>query len=152
MCDDKQAKKVKSPNRPGTVKQIIDTFKPYKADYIFWRFCPEAIMCSAKPGCTFAELKKAANMPDNFTKESCELWLLDENVQSLVRQLLKAKNTQQLLELHQIYFDKAKSDPKALSGLLQLNEVLFNGEKENELTALLSGISDDVINKGKDNG
>lgn len=145
-------KRSKGPTKPSVIKQIIDAFPPYKADYLFWRFCPEAIVSDIKPGCTFAELKKASGMPETFTEQSCSLWLLDETVQSLVRQLLKVRNGQQLLELHQIYFDKAKSDSKALAGLLQLNEVLFSNNEENELTALLSDIPDDFITKGQNDG
>lgn len=47
------------------------------------------------------------------------------------------------MELHQIYFEKAKSDPKSLTGLMQLNEVLFKSN-ENELMALLNDIPDSV--------
>lgn len=143
-------KRAKGTNKPGIVKQIMDALPAYKADYIFWKYCPEAITSTAKPRCSFSELKKATNMPDSFTQNSCEMWLLDENIQNLVRQLLKVKNGQQLLELHQLYFEKAKTDSKALSGLLQLNDVLFKGEEQDELAALLNGISDDAI-KGKDN-
>ncbi len=133
----------KGPTKPLIVRQIMDAYPFYKSEYLFWRFCPEAVVSEIRPGCSFEELKKGCGMPDAFTEASCGLWLLDENVQGLVRQLLKAKNGEQLLELHQLYFEKAKEDPRCLTGLMQLNDVLFKNN-ESELISLLEGIPDSI--------
>lgn len=72
------------------------------------------------------------------------MWLLDADVQDLVRLLLERKNQQQLLDLHEKYVVKAENDPNSLKALLQLNETLFKNTG-NQLYNLLDAVPDDVI-------
>ena len=48
---------------------------------------------------SFDSFKAAAALPEHFTEDSCKMWLLDADVQDLVRLLLERKNQQQLLDL-----------------------------------------------------
>ena len=76
------------------------------------------------------------------------MWLLDADVQDLVRLLLERKNQQQLLDLHEKYVIKAENDPNSLKALLQLNETLFKSTGS-QIFALLDGVPDDVIEEDK---
>lgn len=80
----KSEKRPRGTTKPEIVQQIIAAFPAYKSDYIFWKYCPEAIVSNVKANCTFAELKKATGMPESFTEQVCAMWLLDDGTQSLV--------------------------------------------------------------------
>lgn len=134
-------------SKPEIVKRILDEMPEYKANYIFWRYAPECMTCSPA-GKSFTDFKTAAGLPEHFTEDSCKMWLLDADVQDLVRLLLERKNQQQLLDLHEKYVVKAENDPNSLKALLQLNETLFK-DTGSQLFALLDGVPDDVIREEK---
>jgi hypothetical protein len=118
--------------------------KDYRANYVYWRFCPDALPPDIPAGCSFQTLKQKSGMPDVITEQAAALWLLDDGIQQLVKSLLEAKKGLQMLELHDIYYERAKTDSNSLKGLLQLDETLFKDE-QNALLALLDGVPDDVI-------
>ena len=130
-------------SKPEIVKRILGAMPEYKANYIFWRYAPECMTCKPS-GKSFADFKTAAELPEHFTEENCKMWLLDADVQDLVRLLLE----RQLLDLHEKYVVKAENDPNSLKALLQLNETLFK-DTGNQLYSLLDGVPDDIIEGDK---
>ena len=130
-------------SKPEIVKRILDSMPEYKANYVFWRYAPECMTCTLENK-SFDSFKAAAALPEHFTEDSCKMWLLDADVQDLVRLLLERKNQQQLLDLHEKYVVKAENDPNSLKALLQLNETLFKNTG-NQLYNLLDAVPDDVI-------
>jgi hypothetical protein len=135
--------------RPDVIKRIGDTLKDYRSAYLFWRFCPDALPPDIPAGCSFQVLKQKSGMPDVITEQAAALWLLDDGTQQLVKSLLEAKKGLQMLELHDIYYERAKNDANSLKALLQLDETLFKNE-QNALLALLDNVPDDVIGDTED--
>ena len=124
------------------VSEIRGRLPNYKAEYLFWKYAPCCLSYEPEKG-SFEELKeKVQGFPD-VSERVAGQWLLDDTVQAAVKILLERKNVQQLHELHEQYFDMARSDPQSLRALLELNKVLFKSD-EDALMKLLKTIPDDL--------
>ena len=81
-------------------------------------------------------------------KAQCERWLVEESVQTAVKYLLKRMHAQKLIELYEIYFDKAKKDVQAFQAFSKFSEKFFEESGEDELLSVLKETNiDDGENK-----
>ena len=109
-----------------------------KVYYIVWKYAPSLL---PKKIDTFEEL---AEEYKGFTKgmdeAQCERWLAEESVQTAVKYLLKRMHAQKLVELYEIYFDKAKEDVQAFQAFSKFSEKFFEDDGEDELRAVLKEV------------
>lgn len=63
-----------------------------------------------------------------------------EEVANAHKYLLSVTHKQRLIELYNIYFDRAKDDTNAFNAFVKFSETFFKDEQELGLTALLNNI------------
>lgn len=129
----------------NTLKQMINT--DTKVYYIMFKYCPEFLQ--KKDGHvikTFEELKSVyAVFNDRHTEEVCEKYLMEERIQTAIRWLLKRLHQKKLVELYEIYFEKAKNDVQAFRAFQEFSKEFFKDSKQSDLSRLLSKVPDSEI-------
>lgn len=116
-----------------------------KAYYIIWRYAPKLLPNQNLK--TFDDLKNNYKVfTQGLTENSCENWLTEENVQTAVKWLLKRLHQKKMIELYNIYFDKAKDDTNAFKAFTDFSEKFFANGQSSELLNILQGVSDDDLN------
>lgn len=123
-----------------SIKQRMLSICPteYKVYWIWSKFAPELV-----PDCkTFDELKKRyeSKFPKNITEEQAEVWMYEKPVQNALKELMKCLHEKKMIELYNIYFEKAKSDVQAFKAFTDFSKTFFENNEENELAMLLKGI------------
>lgn len=76
---------------------------------------------------------------DTMTEDFCETWLTENVCQNAVRWLLNRLHQQKLIELYNMYFEKAKEDTQAFKAFIEFSDKFFADEKESELLSILNG-------------
>ena len=114
-----------------------------KVYYIVWKYAPSLL---PKKIDTFEELvEEYKGFTKGMDEAQCERWLAEESVQTAVKYLLKRMHAQKLVELYEIYFDKAKEDVQAFQAFSKFSEKFFEDDGEDELRAMLKDVElDDV--------
>ncbi|MCI1951216.1 MAG: hypothetical protein LKJ50_00525 [Clostridiales bacterium] len=111
-----------------------------KVYYILWKYAPELLPQQFK---TFDDLE---NNYKCFTKgvieKTAENWLMEENVQTAVKWLLQREHQKKMIELYNIYFDKAKSDTNAFKAFVDFSNQFFADDKKNGILEIVQGLSD----------
>ena len=111
-----------------------------KVYYILWKYAPELLPQQFK---TFDDLK---NNYKCFTKgvieKTAENWLMEENVQTAVKWLLQREHQKKMIELYNIYFDKAKSDTNAFKAFVDFSNQFFADDKKNGILEIVQGLND----------
>ena len=79
----------------------------YKAIWLWWKYAPELLPKGIK---TFKDLQDRYQKFPNVTEQEAELWLYEKPVQDSLKELLKSQHTKKMMELYNIYFEKAKTD------------------------------------------
>lgn len=109
-----------------------------KVYYIVWKYAPSLL---PKKIDTFEELvEEYKGFTKGMDEAQCERWLAEESVQTAVKYLLKRMHAQKLVELYEIYFDKAKEDVQAFQAFSKFSEKFFEDDGEDELRAVLKGV------------
>lgn len=114
-----------------------------KVYYIVWKYAKHLL---PKEIGTFEDLTTEYKVfTEGMTEDHCEKWLAEESVQAAVKYLLKRLHEQRLIELYEIYFDKAKTDVQAFKAFSDFSDKFFQDEGEDELRSILNAtkISDD---------
>lgn len=107
-----------------------------KVYYIVWKYAKHLL---PKKIDTFEELTaEYKGFTEGMDEAKCESWLAEESVQSAVKYLLKRLHNQKLIELYEIYFDKAKSDVQAFQAFSKFSEKFFEEDGEDELRNILN--------------
>ncbi len=107
-----------------------------KVYYIVWKYAKHLL---PKKIDTFEELTaEYKGFTEGLDEALCERWLAVESVQSAVKYLLKRLHNQKLIELYEIYFDKAKSDVQAFQAFSKFSEKFFEEDGEDELRNILN--------------
>lgn len=75
---------------------------------------------------------------DGMDEAHCERWLSEEAVQKAVKYLLKRLHEQKLIELYELYFEKAKTDVQAFQAFSKFSEKFFTETGEDDLRAILN--------------
>ena len=111
-----------------------------KVYYILWKYAPELLPQQFK---TFDDLK---NHYKCFTKgvieKTAENWLMEENVQTAVKWLLQREHQKKMIELYNIYFDKAKNDTNAFKAFVEFSNQFFADDKRNGILEIVQGLND----------
>nr|DAL75899.1 MAG TPA: hypothetical protein [Caudoviricetes sp.] len=107
-----------------------------KVYYIVWKYAKNLL---PKKVDTFEDLTTQYQVfTDGMDEAHCERWLAEESVQAAVKYLLKRLHSQKLIELYEIYFDKAKEDVQAFQAFAKFSEKFFEDSGEDELSAILN--------------
>ena len=114
-----------------------------KVYFVVWKYAPALL---PKKVDTFEELTtEYKGFTKGMDEAQCERWLAEESVQAAVKYLLKRMHAQKLVELYEIYFDKAKEDVQAFQAFSKFSEKFFEDDGEDELRAMLKDVElDDV--------
>lgn len=113
-----------------------------KVYYILWRFAPHLL--TDKNIKTFKDLKETyKTFTTGMTETVCNNWLFEENVQSAIKWLLKRQHQEKMIQLYELYFEKAKEDTNAFKAFTDFSDKFFATEKESELLSMLQGIDID---------
>ncbi|WP_129598437.1 hypothetical protein [Anaerophilus nitritogenes] len=118
----------------GKLEEITTTKKAY---WILWKYKVQY------QDCTFQDICKKF-LGGNLKEEDAEKYLLEEDVQRAIKYLLKILHNNKMIELYQIYFEKAKKDVQAFKAFTDFSKSFFADEKENELVAILNEVGDDI--------
>ena len=109
-----------------------------KVYYIVWKYAPHIL---PKKVDTFEELTaEYKGFTKGMDEAQCERWPAEESVQTEVKYLLKRMHAQKLVELYEIYFDKAKEDVQAFQAFSKFSEKFFEDDGEDELRAVLKEV------------
>lgn len=107
-----------------------------KVYYIVWKYAKHLL---PKKIDTFEELTaEYKGFTEGMDEAKCESWLAEESVQAAAKYLLKRMHGQKLIELYEIYFDKAKSDVQAFQAFSKFSEKFFEDDGEDELRSILN--------------
>lgn len=111
-----------------------------KVYFIIWKYAPDLLPKQNIK--TFDDLKALyKTFTDGMTEMSCSNWLYEENVQTAIRWLLKRIHQAKMIELYNIYFDKAKTDTNAFKAFCDFSNTFFAEEKDSELLGILQGVN-----------
>lgn len=119
----------------------------YKAYWLWWKYAPELLPKGIK---TFKDLQDRYQKFPNVTEQEAELWLYEKPVQNSLKELLKSQHTKKIMELYNIYFEKAKTDVQAFKAFIDFSNAFFADEKDSELEMLLKGIKLKDLDMGED--
>ena len=109
-----------------------------KVYFVVWKYAKHLL---PKKVDTFEDLtKEYKGFTDGMDEAQCERWLAEESVQAAVKYLLKRLHNQRLIELYEIYFDKAKEDVQAFQAFSKFSEKFFEDDGEDELRSIINGI------------
>lgn len=115
-----------------------------KVYFIVWKYAPNLLPKDDIK--TFDNLKaNYKTFTDGMTQTSCNNWLYEQNVQTAIKWLLKRIHQEKMIELYNIYFDKAKTDTNAFKAFCEFSNTFFAEEKDSELLGILNGIKDDDL-------
>ena len=115
-----------------------------KAYYIIWRYAPELL--PKQDIKTFDDLKNSyKTFTAGITQQTCENWLMEENVQTAVKWLLKRENQKHMIELYNIYFERAKDDTNAFKAFVDFSNQFFADDKKSDILDIVQNIPDEAL-------
>ena len=128
-------------NKESIRQKMLAICTEYKVYYLWFKYAPKLLPEGIK---TYKDLQaRYEKFPKKVTEEQAELWLLEEQVQTALKVLLSAQHKQKLIDLYQIYYDKAKEDTNAFKAFVEFSNTFFADESESELTRILKGVKVD---------
>ena len=111
-----------------------------KVYYILWKYAPQLLPQQFK---TFDDLKNNYKcFTKGATEKIAENWLMEENVQTAVKWLLQREHQKKMIELYNIYFDKAKNDTNAFKAFVEFSNQFFADDKKNGILEIAQKLSD----------
>ena len=111
-----------------------------KVYYILWKYAPQLLPQHFK---TFDDLKNNYKcFTKGATEKIAENWLMEENVQTAVKWLLQREHQKKMIELYNIYFDKAKNDTNAFKAFVEFSNQFFADDKKNGILEIAQKLSD----------
>lgn len=118
-----------------------------KAYYILWKYAPELLPAKFK---TFDDLKNNYKVfTAGVTEKTAENWLMEENVQTAVKWLLKREHQKKLIELYNIYYDRAKEDTNAFKAFIDFSNQFFADDKKSDVLDIIQNIPDSELEDKK---
>ena len=123
------------------LKHLVKMVKTQtKAYYILWKYAPELLPAKFK---TFDDLKNNYKVfTAGVTEKTAENWLMEENVQTAVKWLLKREHQKKMIELYNIYYDKAKEDTNAFKAFVDFSNQFFADDRKNGILDIVQGLND----------
>lgn len=128
-----------SPLREKTLKSKLEEYTTTKKVYwILWKY--KVMYRNDK----FEDISR--KFLGGMKEDDAEKYLLEEDVQKAIKYLHKILHTQKMIELYNIYFERAKEDTNAFKAFVDFSKTFFADDKESELAALLNSvdIGDDI--------
>ncbi len=120
--------------------QLKKLIPEYKVIYLLWIYAKELLPDHNNISC-FEQLKDKFKMiPNATTEESASRWLLEERVQAATKYLLKRLHNRRLVDLYNLYFEKAKEDVASFRAFTDFSEKFFADESQTELQKIISNI------------
>ena len=114
-----------------------------KVYYILWKYAPELLPQQFK---TFDDLKNNYKcFTKGATEKIAENWLMEENVQTAVKWLLQRENQKHMIELYNIYFQRAKDDTNAFKAFVDFSNQFFADDKKSDILDIVQNIPDDAL-------
>ena len=129
-------------NEESVLSHIIGMVKTQaKAYYIIWKYAPDLL---PNPNVkTFEDLtSQYKTFTKGMTAHVCDNWLMEENVQTAVKWLLQREHQKKMIELYNIYYDKAKSDTNAFKAFIDFSNQFFADDKKNGILEIVQGLND----------
>lgn len=122
-----------SPRRDETlVKKIKNMVTEPKQKYIFWKLG----LINNQDWDTLSE-----RYLNGKSLEWCDSeYKTEEDVQKAMRFAMKVLHEAKMIELYNIYFERAKEDVQSFKAFIDFSEKFFAEESESELMQLLNGI------------
>ena len=127
-----------------TLKEMVRTDS--KVYWILWKFCPELLSTKCE---TYEDLKKTYAAFRNLDEDTVNSYIYNEGVQNAVKWLLKRMDGARMIELYNIYYERAKSDVQAFKALIDFKKEFFSDGESSELLRILGGA--DVSEDDADN-
>jgi hypothetical protein len=120
------------------LKEMVKT--DAKVYFIIWKYAPDLLPKQ--------NIKTFKNLTDNYktftsgmTEISCENWLYEQNVQTAIKWLLERIHQAKMIELYNIYFDRAKTDTNAFKAFIEFSNQFFAQKQDSELLGILKGVN-----------
>ena len=113
----------------------------YKVYFLWWKYAKDLL--PDKDIKTFEDLvnKYSNKFPKTVTLNDAEAWLYEPTVQECLKELLKSKHQQRLIELYNIYYEKAKTDVQAFRAFIDFSKTFFGDtNNESELQKILNSV------------
>ena len=111
-----------------------------KVYYILWKYAPQLLPQKFE---TFDDLKNNYKcFTKGATEKIAENWLMEGNVQTAVKWLLQREHQKKMIELYNIYYDKAKSDTNAFKAFIDFSKQFFADDKKNGILEIAQGLND----------
>ena len=129
-------------NEESVLSHIIGMVKTQaKAYYIIWKYAPDLL---PNPNVkTFEDLtSQYKTFTKGMTAHVCDNWLMEENVQTAVKWLLQREHQKKMIELYNIYYDKAKTDTNAFKAFIDFSNQFFADDKKNGILEIVQGLND----------
>ena len=129
-------------NEESVLSHIIGMVKTQaKAYYIIWKYAPELLPNQDVK--TFEDLtSQYKTFTKGMTAHVCDNWLMEENVQTAVKWLLQREHQKKMIELYNIYYDKAKDDTNAFKAFIDFSNQFFADDKKNGILEIVQGLND----------
>ncbi|CAB1244937.1 conserved protein of unknown function [Ruminococcaceae bacterium BL-6] len=123
---------------------LFDMVKTHtKVYYILWKYAPQLLPQQFK---TFDDLKNNYKVfTPKITEKTAENWLLEENVQTAVKWLLKREHQAKMIELYNVYYERAQTDTNAFKAFVEFSNQFFADTQSSELLDIVQGIKDDDL-------
>lgn len=142
MANTKKTTTVGNTTRTSITYRLRDLITEYKVLYLFWLYAPELL--PEGQFSTFDDLKNHYQVfPKGITEKQAKNWLYEEPVQNALMLLIKASHKRKMVELYNIYFEKAKTDVQAFRAFSDFSNTFFADKGENELQRILNGVKID---------
>lgn len=124
----------------ASLKEMVRT--DTKVYWILWKFCPELLPTQCK---TYKDLQDNYAAFKNLDEDTVNRYMYNEGVQNAVKWLLKRMDGARMIELYNIYYERAKSDVQAFKALIDFKKEFFTDKEGSELLKILGGtdISED---------
>lgn len=106
------------------------------AYWIAWKYAPD-VLPETFP--TFDALCKYYKTLGNtkLTERECKKFLYYGKVQNAIKWLLEKQKGARMIELYNIWFERAKQDPNALKEFMKLQDEFFKSNQLSELESIL---------------
>jgi len=130
----------------GQLKEMLKT--DVKTYFVLWKYAPNFLPCEKKVE-TFEELCDTYKcFKETHTELNCNKWLIEGVVQTSIKWLLNKTHAIRMTDLYYDYYEKAKTDVHSFKAFCDFSDKFFATEKDSELLAILSNITDEDLESG----
>lgn len=132
--------KKKNEGRKNTslLAQVMDKIEERKAYYVMWLYAPEYL---PNQNITSFDELKAHYKQLNVTEKTCKDWLLEPEVQDVIKYIFKKTDMLRKAELYKKTYEKALDDPSIIKAFQTCSkDFLGEDEKTESLEDILNNM------------